>query len=102
MGLEIWPSRDEIASPTLTAIRLPDELNDIQVRTHARERYGVMLSGAQGAGNLIRIGHMGVTARGLHPVVGLVALGQTLTDLGASVDLGAGVEEAMRELTVVE
>ena len=43
---------------------------------------------------------MGVTARGLHPIVGLVALGQTLTDLGASVDLGAGVQEAMRELTV--
>ncbi len=102
MGLEIWPRREEIASPTLTAIRLPDDLNDIQVRTHAREHYGVMLSGAQGAGNLIRIGHMGVTARGLHPIVGLVALGQTLTDLGASVDLGAGVQEAMRELVAHE
>jgi len=98
MGLEIWPRRDEIASPTLTAIRLPDELNDLDVRSHARQRYGVMLSGAQGAGNLIRIGHMGITARGLHPVVGLVALGQTLIDLGVSVDLGAGVEEAMRVL----
>jgi pyridoxamine---pyruvate transaminase len=98
MGLEIWPRRDEIASPTLTAIRLPDELNDLDVRSHARQRYGVMLSGAQGAGNIIRIGHMGITARGLHPVVGLVALGQTLMDLGASIDLGAGVEEAMQVL----
>ena len=95
MGLEIWPCRDEIASPTVTSIRLPDELGDLQVRAHARERYGVMLSGAQGAGNLIRVGHMGVTARGLHPVVGLVALGQTLADLGVAIDLGAGVDAAM-------
>ena len=102
MGLEIWPKRDEIASPTLTAIRLPDELNDLDVRSHARQRYGVMLSGAQGAGNLIRIGHMGITARGLHPVVGVVALGQTLMDLGTSVDLGAGVEEAMQVLVAAE
>lgn len=95
MGLELWARRDEIASPTLTAIRLPDEVTDVAVRTHARERYGVMLSGGQGAGNLVRIGHMGVTARGLHPVVGLVALGQTLTDLGVEVDVGASVEAAL-------
>jgi pyridoxamine---pyruvate transaminase len=98
MGLEIWPRREEIASPTLTAIRLPEGLTDLQVRAHARERYGVMLSGAQGAGNLVRIGHMGVTARGLHPIVGLVALGQTLIDLGAPLSLGAGIEEAARVL----
>lgn len=95
MGLEIWPRRDEIASPTVTAIRLPLDVTDLAVRAHARERYGVMLSSGQGAGNLIRIGHMGVTARGLHPIVGLVALGQTLADLGVSVDVGAGVEAAL-------
>jgi pyridoxamine---pyruvate transaminase len=98
MGLDIWPRRDEIASPTLTAIRLPEGLTDLQVRAHARERYGVMLSGGQGAGNLVRIGHMGITARGLHPVVGLIALGQTLTDLGTTIDLGAAVEEGVRVL----
>jgi pyridoxamine--pyruvate transaminase len=98
MGLSIWPRSEKIASPTLTAIRLPDGLTDLQVRAHAREYYGVMLSGAQGAGNLVRIGHMGVTARGLHPIIGLVALGQTLSDLGISVSVGAGVEEAARVL----
>jgi pyridoxamine--pyruvate transaminase len=100
MGLEVWPRRDEIASPTVTAIRLPDGLTDLQVRAHVREHYGVMLSSGQGAGNLLRIGHMGVTARGLHPIVGLVALGRTLTDLGVPVSFGAGVEEAARVLSV--
>ena len=96
MGLEIWACREEIASPTVTAIKLPDEVTDLQVRAHARERYGVMFSGGQGAGNLIRIGHMGLTARGLHPVVGLAALGQTLLDLGVSVEVGDAVEARWR------
>jgi pyridoxamine---pyruvate transaminase len=99
MGLEIWPCRDEIASPTLTAIRLPDEVTDLKVRAHARERYGVMLSGGQGAGNLVRIGHMGVTARGLRPLVGIAALGQTLVDLGVVIDVGGGVEAALKTIS---
>ena len=41
-----------------------------------------MISGGQGAGNLVRIGHMGPTARSLYPVVGLLAVGRTFADLG--------------------
>ncbi|HZT54180.1 MAG TPA: hypothetical protein VE995_07340, partial [Gaiellaceae bacterium] len=59
----------------------------------------VMISGGQGAGNLVRIGHMGPSARSLHPVVGLAALGRTLADLGVRVDIGAGVEAALAELS---
>ena len=70
----------------------------MQVRDFCRERYGVMLSGGQGAGNLVRIGHMGPTARSLFPVVGLAALGRTLTDLGVTVEVGAGVEAALEVL----
>ena len=71
----------------------------MQVRAHCRERYGAMISGGQGAGNLVRIGHMGPTARSLYPVVGVAAVGQTLADLGAHVDVGAGVEAALAELS---
>ena len=42
-----------------TALAVPESLTDIQVRDHCRARYGVMLSAGQGAGNLVRIGHMG-------------------------------------------
>ena len=76
MGLELWPRSDEIAAACVTAIAVPDGLTDVQVRDHCRERYGVMISAGQGAGNLVRIGHMGVTARSLYPVVGLAALGR--------------------------
>jgi pyridoxamine--pyruvate transaminase len=57
-----------------------------------------MISGGQGAGNLVRVGHMATSARGLYPVVGLAAVGQTLVDLGARVDVGAGVEAALAEI----
>jgi pyridoxamine--pyruvate transaminase len=87
------------AAACVTALAVPDGLTDVQVRAHCRERYGVMISGGQGAGNLVRIGHMGPSARSLHPVVGLAAVGQTLLDLGAQTDIGAGVEAALAELS---
>ena len=102
MGLELWPRSEAIAAACVTAIAVPDGLTDVQVRAHCRERYGVMISGGQGAGNLIRIGHMGPSARSLYPVVGLAAVGQTLADLGATVDIGAGVDAALAELADVK
>jgi pyridoxamine--pyruvate transaminase len=98
MGLELWPRSEEISAACVTAIAVPDPLTDVQVRAQCRERYGVMISAGQGAGNLVRIGHMGPSARSLYPVVGLAAVGQTLADLGAQVDIGAGVDAAMAEL----
>ena len=95
MGLELWPRSEAIAAACVTAIAVPDGLTDVQVRAHCRERYGVMISGGQGAGNLVRIGHMGPSARSLYPVVGLAALGRTLLDLGVHVYVGAGVEAAL-------
>jgi pyridoxamine--pyruvate transaminase len=99
MGLRPWPVSKDIASACVSAIRVPDGLTDAQVRDHARERYGVQLSAGQGAGNIIRIGHMGATARPMLMVAGLAALGRTLADLGASVDVGAGLEAALASLS---
>jgi pyridoxamine---pyruvate transaminase len=99
MGLDLWPRSEDISAACVTAIAVPDGLTDSQVRDHCRERYGVMISGGQGAGNLVRIGHMGPTARSLYPVVGLAALGRTLADLGAAVDVGTGVEAALHVLS---
>jgi pyridoxamine---pyruvate transaminase len=99
MGLEPWPRSDEITAACTTAIAVPDELTDLQVRAHCREHYGVMISAGQGAGNLVRIGHMGPTAWSVFPVAGLAAVGQTMADLGAQVDVGMGLEAAMAGLS---
>jgi pyridoxamine--pyruvate transaminase len=98
MGLELWPKSEEITADCTTAVRVPHGLDHEVVRDHARAHYGVMISAGQGAGNLVRIGHMGVTANGLHPVVGLAAVGRTLADLGADVRIGDGVEAALATL----
>ena len=99
MGLQPWAAREEIAAPCVTAIRVPDGLTDLQVRDHVRARYGVQFSGGQGAGPIIRIGHMGLSARPMYPIVGLSALGRGLLDLGARVDVGAGIEAALAALS---
>jgi pyridoxamine--pyruvate transaminase len=99
MGLELWPRSDEIAAACVTAIAIPDALTDLLVRAHCRERYGVMLSAGQGAGNLVRIGHMAGSARPLQPIVGLAALGQTLRDLGVRVAIGEGIDAALEEIS---
>jgi len=95
MGLSLWAASESIAADCVTSIRVPDGVTDIAVRDHVLARYGVALSAGQGAGNIIRVGHMGDTARLMYPVVGLAALGQTMLDLGVPVDVGAGVAAVM-------
>ena len=99
MGFDLWPRSEEVTAACVTAITVPEGLADAQVRDHCRERYGVMISAGQGAGNLVRIGHMGPSARSLFPVVGLAALGRTVADLGVQVTVGDGVEAALEVLS---
>ena len=94
MGLELFPRSADIASPCVTAIALPDEIDDLQLCGHVRERYGVVLGDSEGAGKIVRIGHMGIAARSFEPVVGLSALGRGLMDFGVEVSLGDGLEAA--------
>lgn len=98
MGLTLWPASREIAADCLTAVALPDSVKDVELREHIRHKYGVMLSSGQGAGNLMRIAHMGPSAQGMFPIVGLAALGQGLADMGVGVDTGAGINAAMAVL----
>jgi len=99
MGLEFWAKREDSMSACVTSIRLPDDIDNAHVRDLARSRYGVMFSHGQGAGNLIRLSHMGPTAGGFHSIVGLAALGRTLLDLGMKLDVGAGVDAALGVLS---
>jgi pyridoxamine--pyruvate transaminase len=99
MGLRPWAATKEIGSACATAIHVPDGLDDITVRDYVREHYNVQISSGQSAGNLVRIGHLGATARPILMVAGLAALGQGLVDLGATVDVGAGVAAAMASLS---
>ncbi|WP_342234937.1 pyridoxamine--pyruvate transaminase [Inquilinus sp. OTU3971] len=97
MGLALWPAHEAIASPTTTAVRVPDSVADEALRGVARDRYGVAFSSGRGEtlGKLVRIGHMGPTAQPLYAVVAISALGGALGALGHKVDIGRGVAAAM-------
>jgi pyridoxamine--pyruvate transaminase len=97
MGLRLWPADARTASPTATAVRIPGTIEDAALRAAARARYGVVFSSGRGEtlGKLVRIGHMGPTARPMYAVVAVTALGGALRALGHPIDVAAGVAAAL-------
>ncbi len=100
LGLELWAAREEIAGTAVTGVKMPEGVSDEQLRGHMRDRYGVMISGGYGelAGQLFRLGHMGLAAHPTYLAAQLAILERTLADLGHPVELGAGVGAAMAAL----
>jgi pyridoxamine--pyruvate transaminase len=100
MGLSLWPAREAIAAPTVTAVRVPDGCKDTDIVAAARELFGTVFSRGRNEtlGKLLRIGHMGPAAEPGYVPVALCALGGALRRLGRSVDVAAGVEAALSEI----
>ena len=65
MGLDLFPKRLDICSDTVTALRVPDGIDDQKLRDKMRRKYGVVIGGSWGklAGKVIRFGHMGFNAK---------------------------------------
>ncbi len=102
LGLTLWARDPLVRSDTVTAVRMPDEIDEQDVRALARADSGVMLSGGQGdlARIVLQIGHMGTGAFPLGPVIAVTALGRALRSLGVRADIGAAVEAAVSALDV--
>ncbi len=100
MGIDIWPAREEIASPTCTAVKMPGGTDAGPIIAEARARYGVSLSAGRGEtlGKLIRIGHMGPTAQPMFAHVAAAALGGALAANGVAVDIAAGLAAVQARL----
>jgi aspartate aminotransferase-like enzyme len=98
MGLDTLPE-DAYAVDTVTAVRMPEDVDSVAVVRHAREHHGVQFGG--GIGRLehavIRIGHLGYTQQDLL-LAGLATLGRTLQELGHPVATDAGLAAARRTL----
>lgn len=101
LGLELWPAKEAIAASCVTAVRVPEGLDEKALRDTMRHRYGVTISPGYGVlqGQLFRLGHMGPAQA--HPTIlaaQLAVLERSLADLGHSVQFGAGVGAAMATL----
>ena len=97
-GLKLWAARESIASPTCTAVAIPEGIDEAKLRASIRDRYGVVFSSgrAETLGKLTRIGHMGPTARPTYALVAVAAIAGGLTAAGVKgIDVGAGVAAAM-------
>lgn len=97
LGLELWPVREAIASPTTTTVKLPAGIDGDVLLATARERYGVTFAAGRGEvlNRLIRIGHMGSSAQPILAVAAVAALGGALRSMGIRVDIGNGAAAAM-------
>jgi serine---pyruvate transaminase len=95
LGLELFGDADE-RSTVVTAVELPDSIDGAKVPKLLRER-GITANGGQGRlkGRIIRIAHCGYF--GAFDVITIVAgLELALNELGADVELGAGVAAAQQ------
>ncbi len=91
LGLEIFPD-EKVSSTTVTAVKMPENVTDAELRGTMRNKYKVELAGGQDhlKGNIFRIGHMGnISYKEL--AITFSALGMTLKGLGFDIDMGAGV-----------
>ena len=81
LGLELFPDAS-VASETVTAIRIPDDVDGKALVARARDVYGVELGGGQEklAGQIFRIGHMG-WVEPEHIEESLTAVERALADL---------------------
>ena len=61
LGLELLVSNERYASNTVTAVKIPEQVDSKKLLTVMREQFGVVLGGGQGVlqGKIFRIGHMG-------------------------------------------
>ncbi|MEM1619157.1 MAG: alanine--glyoxylate aminotransferase family protein [Fervidicoccaceae archaeon] len=98
LGLEPYPSSEEDASPTVTALLAPESVNSEALRLKVWRKCGIMLGGGVGPlrGRVIRVGHMGFTASRSHVILAISALARGLVDEGliSRRDYAAAIEAA--------
>jgi len=96
LNLEIY-AEEEHRCPAITAVMVPEGINDQNVRKTLLEEFNITISGGLGKlkGKLWRIGLMGINSCERNVILVLEALEQALKKEGYPVKLGAGVEAAM-------
>jgi alanine-glyoxylate transaminase / serine-glyoxylate transaminase / serine-pyruvate transaminase len=94
-GMQVVADRPELYSDTVTAIRVPTDVDARDVIRIAYDRYNCSLGSglARLAGKVFRIGHLGDTNEGM--VLSGIALAElALAEAGAHVTFGSGVGAA--------
>jgi len=96
LDMEIFGPEDENAN-VVTAMKIPDGIDGAKVPKTMRDKFGITIAGGQNQlkGKIARIAHCGYYGA-FDTVTTVAALEMTLKELGADVELGAGVAAAQR------
>ncbi|CAN7612711.1 alanine--glyoxylate aminotransferase family protein [Pseudoduganella sp. LjRoot289] len=96
MGLTLYGAPESRLN-SVVGIVVPEGINRAEICEQISLKYRVEISGSFGL-NIVRIGQMGEQCRAHHLFRTLHALGSTMKDLGADVDVAAGVAALERQL----
>ena len=98
MGLELFVANPADRLITVTGVRVPDGIEDINVRRQLLNEFNIEIAGGFGPlkGKLWRVGLMGYSSQRTNVLLLLAALEKVLLDQGFRVPAGAGVGAAVR------
>src|SRR5246127_510918 len=104
MGLELLAKNPADRLATVTAVMIPDGIDDVMVRSQLLEEFNIEIAGGLGPvkGKIWRVGLMGYCSQKPHVLLFLAALEKILLEMGERVPEGAGVAAAIRNYTRVE
>ncbi|MDX1744501.1 MAG: alanine--glyoxylate aminotransferase family protein [Halobacteriales archaeon] len=100
MGLGLAVADDHWL-PTLNAVSVPEGVDDAAVIATLLDDYNLEVASGLGdlAGEILRVGCMGHSARTRNVMYVLSAIGEAMVDPGYDVDVGAGLGAAARRLS---
>jgi alanine-glyoxylate transaminase/serine-glyoxylate transaminase/serine-pyruvate transaminase len=98
MGLELLVKKAVDRLPTVTAVMIPDGIDDVKVRNQLLDEFNIEIAGGLGPlkGKIWRVGLMGHCSQKPYVLLFLAALEKVLLDQGLRVPSGAGVGAAIQ------
>src|SRR5437660_4628275 len=104
MGLELLVKKPADRLPTVTAVMIPDGIDDAKVRNQLLDEFNIEIAGGFGPvkGKIWRVGLMGYCSQKPFVLLFLSALEKCLLDQGFRMANGAGAAAAIRSYSQVE
>jgi alanine-glyoxylate transaminase/serine-glyoxylate transaminase/serine-pyruvate transaminase len=102
LGLLVKNAADRL--PTVTAVIIPNGIDDVKVRNQLLDEFNIEIAGGFGPvkGKIWRVGLMGHCSQKPFVLLFLAAFEKVLSDQGFRVPAGAGVAAAIRNYSQVE
>jgi alanine-glyoxylate transaminase / serine-glyoxylate transaminase / serine-pyruvate transaminase len=104
MGMKLLVEKLEDRLPTVTAVMIPNGLDDAKVRNQLLDEFNIEIAGGIGAlkGKIWRLGLMGYCSQKVFVLQLLAAMEKVLTDQGYRMSPGAGVGAAVHSYAQAE